>query len=147
MKQETKMRDTNCSQLRSIFCFLLEINCDLWTLSCGRPTHPDVQPHIRRHPQSDRQIGKCITGVSPQAHARWCACAPRHTQKADTPRHSQPLALFTHGHYSSAAVNPIIPQIPVSWDYFMCFAEIIVLGFFSPLPLWQRLCGTLNNAF
>lgn len=143
------MRDTNCSQLRSTFCFLLEINCDLWTLSCGRPTHPDVQPHIRPHSQSDRQIGKCITGVSPQAHARGCTCAGTHThtQKADTPRHSQPLALFTHGHYSSAAVNPIIPQIPASRDYFMCFAEIIVLCFFPPTaPLWQRLCVTLNNA-
>lgn len=83
-EEETKMRDTTCSQLRSTFCFLLEINCDLWTLSCGRPTHPDVQPHIRRHPQSDRQIGKCITGVSPQAHARGCACARAHTRRRPT---------------------------------------------------------------
>lgn len=74
-RQWTKMHDTNCSQLQSTFCFPFEINCDLWKLSCGRPTHPDVQPHIRRHPQSDRQIGKCITGVSPQESARGCVHA------------------------------------------------------------------------
>lgn len=31
-------------------------------------TRIDVQPHKRSHPHSDRQIGRCITGVSPQTH-------------------------------------------------------------------------------
>lgn len=57
------------------------------------------------HSQSDRQIEKCITGVSPQTHT--------HTQNWQTPPFTV-VALFTHDHYSSAAVYPIIPHIPAS---------------------------------
>lgn len=101
-----------------------------------QPTRTEVQPHMRSHPQSDRQIGKHITGVSPQTH--------KHTHRQN--RHTPPftvLALFTHDHHSSAAVNPIIPQIPASQHYFMCFAETHVFFSYLKAGVIQAL---LNNA-
>lgn len=61
----------------------------------GEPTRRDVQPHIRRHPQSDRQIGKCITGVSPQANARGCLRADTHRRPTHPVIHSPWPCLLT----------------------------------------------------
>lgn len=107
---------------------LLSRRVKLWPMDAFmRATHPSWCAAAHTSPPAVRQTDRKVHNRCLTAGERTRVRARTHMQKADTPRHSQPLALFTHGHYSSAAVNPIIPQIPASWDYFMCFGKIIVL--------------------
>lgn len=64
-----------------------------------------AEPQMRNHPQSDRQFGKHITGVSPQTH----------TYKHSTPHHL-PMR-FTRDHHRSRAVEP-------SFHRFLCNSTI-----------------------
>lgn len=74
-----------------------------------------------------------------------CLTTNTHTDKTDTPHHSPSWALFTHGHHRTSAVNPIIPHIPVSQHYFMCFPERLVsCCFFLKDRNYKMLTSTMK---
>lgn len=79
-------------------------------------TFTDVQPHICSHPQSDRQIGKHITGR---------LTTNTHTDKTDTPHHSLswPCLLMTIAAMqqpTSSFHRFLCPK------YLMCFVKVVL---------------------